>query len=678
MLKLYQYLASSLSIKRQLSIDVLLLVSIIVLGYTMVIYFQYVGAQKDKIINEAQTIISPFYDAIRSELPDEDRSINLYLTVALLSKEKTQIPYLINTHKELLGICFINNEGKEILRHGKVDTINLNQDKTLHLDNSHITVNIPFKMQEKNLGRTIMVFSSNQFNKEKAQILINGSFFLLVFLSIGLLGARKVGHSIATPIELLSNHIKHKQLKDLPLLNRQDEIGDFSRTITSLASSLEIREKELNKLAYFDELTKLPSRRLFIDRFEQMLSTAKRKNLTLAVLFLDLNKFKYVNDNYGHDTGDALLQQVADRMCTKIRKSDTLARISGDEFTLLLSDNYTERSIAIFCEKLFNLFEHPFNIKQRQIYISLSIGIALYPGDGEDVETLINNADRAMYHAKKIGGNQYEFYNHELQLQYRERLTIESSLRQAIIDESIDLHYQPQILLSSGEVCGIEALARWEHPTLGAIAPDKFITIAEEVGFIESLSELILQKACKQMSEWLRKGLSTETKIAVNLSSLDFINPNLISTIKKILTDTSLSPSNLEIEITETTTINQPEQVIKTTNSLNNMGISIVVDDFGVGYSSLSRLNMLKPSALKIDRSFVNGMDREKLEHQLFVKAIISMAQALNFNVVVEGVENKAQLNIISTMKVPSLKVQGYYFSKPLPAEEFAYYAKLV
>ncbi|RLG27643.1 hypothetical protein DRO03_11675 [Methanosarcinales archaeon] len=600
--------------------------------------------------------------------------MSLYLKVALLAKESSQLPLLLHTYSNLEGLCFFDKKEIELLCHGDVNKYNLHEG-VHHISNKQIQVVMPFEVNSEKYGTILLAFSSKDFEKEKLQILINGAMFFIIFMTIGFFGTLFIGRSITKPIERLAHHIKLNELENIPLLDSGDEIGDFSRTINDLALTLKEREAELEYKAYFDALTKLPNRSLFMEQFNQIIDISHRESKDLVLLFIDLNDFKFINDTYGHDIGDSLLVEFTQRIKKSVRKSDIFARISGDEFNLVLYNFGGYESISQYCKSLFDLLKEPFQILDKSIYVSMSIGVANYPTDGDSAEVLINKADRAMYHAKEIGGNQYKFYNKDFHTHNKDRLTLEIDLRNAIFNNKIELNYQPKVSLSSEKLCGMEALARWKHPELGYISPEKFISLAEEIGLIGELGRMVMYKACKQMKSWLDEGLDDMT-IAINLSPQQFSDPNLLVMIEDILKETGLSAANMELEITESAIMHQSEYVKSMIDIIDKMGISIALDDFGTGYSSLSRLHQFPFSTLKVDRSFIQRLGKNE-EANSFVRAIISMAKALNMKTVIEGVETKEQLEILSEMEIQNLEIQGYYFSRPLNKDKFSKFAGL-
>ncbi|GET43359.1 bifunctional diguanylate cyclase/phosphodiesterase [Microseira wollei] len=421
-------------------------------------------------------------------------------------------------------------------------------------------------------------------------------------------------------------------------------------------------EDTLRHQASYDILTGLPNRLLFNDRLGLALANTHQKGEILAVLFLDLDGFKKINETLGHGVGDRLLQDVAQRLKKCLRESDTIARWGGDEFTLLLSPIVCAESAAQIAQGILSVFNLPFQIEGKgEFYIKASIGIALAPYDGEDAETLLKNADAAMHRVKQQGRNNYQLYTPSIGTQALEKMVLENNLYKALEREEFLLHYQPQIDLKTGKIVGMEALLRWQHPEQGLIPPNRFIPLAEETGLINPIGEWALRTACAQNKAWQLAGLPP-LRMAVNLSARQFMQQNLSEKIAQVLEETGLEPRYLEIEITETTAIQDIDFTISVLQTLKNMGIYISMDDFGTGYSSLSSLKRFPLSTLKIDRSFIDDAP--------IIKAVIALGHGLNLKVIAEGVETPGQLEFLREVKCDD--VQGYFLSKPLAAEAAA------
>ena len=425
-------------------------------------------------------------------------------------------------------------------------------------------------------------------------------------------------------------------------------------------------EARIQQLAQFDQLTGLPNRVLLQERFRFALSLAQRSSEKLAVLFLDLDHFKNINDTLGHSIGDQLLMEVARRLKASVREEDTVSRQGGDEFILVLPD-IVAQGAAMVAQKLLQAIDAPFQYGAHELSSTATIGIALYPDDGTDMETLLQHADAAMYQAKQAGRNNYRFYTQAMQLSSARNLRLLNDLRQALARNQLHLHYQPQVALHDGHVVGAEALLRWQHPELGLVSPAEFIPIAEISGLIIPIGEWVLRTAALQMKTWLEQGRS-DMVIAVNLSAVQFRHGHIVERIAAILEESSLPPQALELELTEAVAMDDPQAAVAVMDALYARGIRMSIDDFGTGYSSLSYLKRFKVYKLKIDQSFVRNIGTDP-EDQAIVRAIINMASSLGLHTIAEGVETAEQLAFLRLHGCE--EVQGYYFSKPLTAEAF-------
>ena len=424
-------------------------------------------------------------------------------------------------------------------------------------------------------------------------------------------------------------------------------------------------QEELRFLAHHDALTALPNRTYFMDHLSRALKRATRNNKSVAVFFMDLDRFKNINDTYGHETGDKLLQLIAECLSKEVRGSDTIARLGGDEFAVILEDIQNDDDIIMTAEKILSLLSRPFVIENIEFYGTTSIGISLFPDDATTSQSLLKNADTAMYQAKAQGRNTYQFYSKELSTKARERMILENNLRRALEHNEFVLYYQPQIELETQRLVAIEALVRWQHPELGLVPPAHFIPVAEETGLIVALGKWVIETACYQIRSWQKQGLPV-VPVSVNLSGRQFINGSIAKTISQALAKFDLAPSLLEIEITEGVMMLNPESSAHTLAELSEMGIRIAIDDFGTGYSSLSYLKTYPIDTLKIDQSFVRDITSDPNDLSIVV-AIIAMAHSMRLRVIAEGVETEKQLGILSSYKCDC--VQGYLFSHPLPAD---------
>lgn len=425
-------------------------------------------------------------------------------------------------------------------------------------------------------------------------------------------------------------------------------------------------EQIISYQAYHDLLTGLANRILFKDHLDLAMAQAKRNRKMLAVMFLDMDRFKVVNDTLGHLIGDSLLKKVAARLKGCLREGDTLARQGGDEFTVLLPQIDDREDAMRTAEKMIRLFDVPFQIDENELYVSISIGVALYPIDGESIDTLIKNADIAMYDSKAKGRNRYQLYSCGMNVSFAEKLSIEMQMRKAIDRQEFRVVYQPQIQVNTGRISGVEALVRWSSPIHGSLSPLEFIPLAEETGLILSIGEFVLRSACKQAMQWKNAGLPP-LRIAVNVSSQQIEQDGFCDYISQLLQEYNLEGSRLEMEVTESTLLNDGEHIIEKLKMIASMGIKIALDDFGTGYSSLSYLQKFPIDTIKIDQSFVRGLPDDPSNVSI-VTAICAMAQGLKMNLIAEGVEKSEQLKFLHTLKCD--EAQGFLFSKPLPSNE--------
>ncbi len=423
--------------------------------------------------------------------------------------------------------------------------------------------------------------------------------------------------------------------------------------------------EQLNHLAYYDPLTGLPNRTLLYDRLRVAIVETQRRGRILALMFLDLDHFKIVNDTLGHEAGDNLLKMTGERLVACMRASDTVSRLGGDEFTILLTDIACEGDVAYIAQKILDCFSAPFNIAGRELFVSTSIGITLSPLDDDNVENLLRNADAAMYHAKALGRHMYRFYTKDLNHSTNKRLAMETALRHAVTRDEFVLYYQPQVSLDTGRIIGVEALIRWQDPDSGLVPPNEFIPIIEENGLIIPISEWVLHAACTQAKVWDTAGFAT-LQVAVNLSGRQFQHYDLPALVAKVLNETGINPGRLDMELTESIMIHNTDVTLATMEQVRGLGVVFSLDDFGTGYSSLSYLKRFPISTLKIDQSFVGGIASDPNDATI-VRTIITMSHSLGIRVIAEGVETAEQLDFLRTYECDA--IQGYYFSKPLTAD---------
>ncbi len=456
------------------------------------------------------------------------------------------------------------------------------------------------------------------------------------------------------------------------LMNRDNRITALhgtGREITNASVEKAIQQKEqaLIKLAYNDPVTGLPNRVLFIDRLNQLIIRAKRYRIKFGVMFLDLDNFKKVNESLGYDIGDRLLKAASLRISPCLRDSDIVSRIGGDDFAIILSEIDRAENAVIAAQRIIKAMRDPFSLQGNVIYITASIGISIYPDDGDAPERLLKNAETAMYYAKTQEKNTYQFFNQSMNQYALEKLNVENDMRRAIENKEFLLHFQPQISIQTGKIVGAEALVRWLHPDKGQISPGKFIPVAEETGLIVPMSELIIKQAIEQAVLWTEIGLPAVT-MAVNISLKHFKKADFADFVIETIHDAKVNPSMFELELTESILMQDVQGVISTLERFRGEGIQVSIDDFGTGYSSLSYLKNLPISKLKIDRSFVNNITVDQKD-AMIVKTIIEIAHNLGLKVIAEGVEHLEQMKFLGDLRCDEL--QGFFFSRPLPAHEF-------
>ncbi len=449
-------------------------------------------------------------------------------------------------------------------------------------------------------------------------------------------------------------------------IHDQDGIVTGSVVAFHDVSAARAKSVEISHLAQHDPLTGLPNRVLLNDRLTQAISLAMRQDKQLAVMFIDLDQFKKINDSLGHVIGDKLLQSVAGRLVNCVRRTDTVSRLGGDEFVVLLSQVEHEEDAAMSARKILRALAAPHIVDYKNLDISASVGVSTYPSDGPDAESLLNKADTAMYEAKKQGRNNYQFFRRDMQVRIAERQLLERDLRYALGRNEFLLHYQPKFSLETGKITGMEALIRWMHPQRGIVSPAQFIPIAEECGLILPIGRWVLLQACKQGRVWRDSGFGI-VPIAVNVSAAEFEDKDFISGVRAVLISTGVNPQNLELELTESVLMQDAESTVRTLHALKDMGVTLAIDDFGTGYSSFTYLRRFPVDALKLDQSFVQDITEDPGDATI-VSAMISIGTSLNQRVIAEGVETYEQFMFLKSHKCG--EGQGYYFSHPLVAEQ--------
>ena len=484
--------------------------------------------------------------------------------------------------------------------------------------------------------------------------------------------------------EFKKNEINYIETVYTPCFTSGSEVS-FAAVISRNITELKRSQEKIAFLAYYDSLTNLPSRPLFLDLLNREINSAKRTGKSVAVFFFDLDEFKKINDTFGHSAGDSLLISVGKRLKRYLRPHDIisradgfinespkdtenyLARIGGDEFTFIIPDIADKKITTGIAERILHLFKEPFQISDREIFISTSIGIAFYPDDGHDVESLLKNADTAMYKAKEVGKNTFRYYSSDMNKEAKARINIENKMRYAIKNNEFQLYYQPQYNVDNGLLVGVEALIRWEDKDLGFISPTELIKLAEETGMIIDIGEWAIHSACRQGKIWHDQGL-THLHVGVNLSVRQFFDLNLVDKIRSAIDRTQFNPSSLELEITETAMMYDTDKAIRIMDEVKRMGLKVALDDFGTGYSSLIHLKLFQIDKLKIDQVFIRNADLKGRDGAI-ISSLIDMCHKLDIEAVAEGVETGESLNFLKGIKCHI--AQGFYLSPPLTVEKF-------
>jgi len=575
----------------------------------------------------------------------------------------------LNPENFALEVLKIMNEGLIIVNHqGIIKDINKGALKLLGYEKNQLVDMFVKKVVPKSTD----LLKLNNCSSLEVEMLKSNNKELPVLLSSAIL-KDKWGDSLGTVgifqdiSEIKSVQLELKKSYDELEIKVEKRTSELSKANKELEHEINIRivmEEKIKKLAYYDYLTGLPNKRLFNDRLNQCILGAVRNEKAVGVLFLDLDSFKRINDTMGHTQGDELLKMVSDRLTSILREDDTVCRTGGDEFLILVKNLEEEHYIVKLAEKILLLFKKPFILSNHELFITTSIGGSIYPLDGKDVETLIKNADIAMYKAKEEGKNKFKLCTPTIKDRVIEEMKLTNSLYRALERNELELYYQPQVSTLTEKIIGIEALIRWNNKKLGRVNPGDFIYIAEKTGLILPIGEWVMRSACSQIKMWQDRGI-INVPIAVNLSVNQFENTEIVEEITRILKETDLNPTDLELEITENIIMKEPEYIIESLKRLKQLGVKLAIDDFGTEYSSLNYIKQLPIDKIKIDMSFVKGININNKDEAI-INVIIVLAKNLGLKVIAEGVETKEQLDFLRDQMCD--EIQGYYFYKPMPA----------
>jgi predicted signal transduction protein with EAL and GGDEF domain len=511
------------------------------------------------------------------------------------------------------------------------------------------------------------------------QSLLLGLWFLLGSLLVSVPLVRRITHPLAT-LTSSAEAVSRGQLEQRIEIRTNDEIGTLATAFDRMLAQIRDNTQQIRHLAFYDSVTRLPNRVYFKELLGRSIAHTRRHGRPGAVLFLDLDRFKLINDTFGHDAGDRLLQGLAERLSLCLRDDDvvgrlgddslasTVARLGGDEFTILLTEIRSGHDAARIGERILRVLQEPFDLGEQSVVVGTSIGIAVFPDDGSDPDSLLKNADAAMYHAKEQGRNNLQFYSEQLSARNLERVTIERELRVALEQgDQLELYYQPQIDLRQRAIVGVEALLRWNHPERGVISPGLFVPIAEDTRLIVPVGTWVIEQACRQAHLWDETGVGP-LRVSVNLSAAQLHERDFVELVAGILAETGVRPDLLELEITETMMMADPEDTVSKLIGLKHLGVQLAIDDFGTGYSSLAYLKRFPLDRLKVDQAFIRDIASDA-DNEAIVEAIIAMAHSLRVEVVAEGVETEQQLDFLRQRRCDL--IQGFLYSQPLPVEDF-------
>lgn len=678
--------AFSLSIKQKLTLLMVAVSAVVLSASTLLLYQYQLESVEQSAIESSQMQAALVAASIESAVIFQDDKATQRILDLLVTNTSVEYASVV-TASGLIYADYHKDSGLQQSPHHQPGVIpNTGQ----YIKDNHLDVTAQVTDRGNIIAHVLMCsnlkkVTSQQLYYKKIALSVMGLSMLLAYFL-----AQVFQKIITNPLSTMVQHVTNISCgedysKRLPCDSR-DELGTLARGFNQMITVVQAREDDLTKhnnnlqsivdkrtqqlyhKAHFDALTNLPNRYLLLDRLSNAIVSAQSQQTKLAVLFLDLDRFKIINDSLGHDVGDELLQAVAQRLLSVGRSKDIVARLGGDEFVYLLSDLESAEDSAQIAKKVTQLFAQPFNLKNHLLHISTSLGISVYPDDGNDGQVLLRNADLSMYHAKEQGLGEYCFYTQAMNTAISKRLEIEHKLRNAIKYNEFKLLYQPQINLKSNQIEQVEALLRWHNPVLGPVEPSVFVPIAEEIGIIKLVGEWVIEQVCRQLHYW-QQSHDTKLLVAINLSSSHLLDVNIVDYVKAMVAKYQLSATQLEIEITEDVFLEHSQQTIATLERLRALGLKIAIDDFGTGYSSLRYLNNLPVDTLKLDGMFVRDLEHNASSRGI-VTSTITLAHSLNMNIVAEGVERKEQLDFLIANHCDL--IQGFYFYNPLTADEIS------
>lgn len=665
--------------KKQLLVATIV-TSITLLLASMMLYSKYVEDYKSNLLENVNGKARLISDTSRSALLFDDAQTANDILSSLDTFPNIKFGLLLDAEKQV----FANFLSDETLQLPDTNQFSLGN---AFLEN-YLYVYETIQLDNEILGYVLIASDTSILEEEKYSYFLILLGVFVISLSVSFLLHWQLQGFISAPmnklVELVGYVARNRRYNKRIGIEGKDELGSLIGGVNSMLDTIEEHEKQLYahserleslvalrteqlfNRANYDALTQLPNRHLLVDRLNHGIDNASRENSQMAVMFLDLDRFKFINDNLGHAVGDELLVKVAHKLTAVVRKADSVCRWGGDEFIILLEHLHNKEDIIPLAEQILFTLSESMEVSENQLHISTSIGIARFPDDGKDSSTLLKHADVAMYKAKGEGLSRFCFFEPDMIDGSMERLTLEHKLREALDNKRFHLVYQPQICTETNAVSGIEALIRWQDDELGLLNPVQFLPVAEDVGLMHALSLWVLEEACGQNAAWQEQG-GDKTRVAVNIPASFIMHPNAVTQITDILETTELEARYLEIEITENTFISNTDHAIKVLEQLRQMGINIAVDDFGTGYSSMSYLRDLPVGTLKIDGSFVRQMGSDAVNDGI-IQSIITLGKSLGLSLIAECVENKEQA--VQLKKMGCDMIQGYYFSKPLSADD--------